>query len=81
MTPTITPVPELPLLGISLLFIYKVLILVGLFSYAIFALILIQQVKAKRDTLRTRLGPYLEILAVVHFILTVLLFALALFIL
>lgn len=81
MTPTPNPIPLLPVLGISLFFIYKVLLLVGLFVYILFALILIQQIKAKRDTIKTPLGPFLEILAVIHFILTVLLFAFAFFVL
>jgi hypothetical protein len=78
MTPTPTP-PFGGILESSLIFVYKWLFIGALFIYVIFALILIQQIKAKRDTLKTELGPFLEFLAYVHFVLSLVVFGLAFF--
>ena len=73
-----TPTP--PFEGIleeGLIFVYKWLFIGALILYAIFALILIQQIKSKRETLQTELGPLLELLAYIHFAASLIVLALA----
>jgi formate-dependent nitrite reductase membrane component NrfD len=55
------------------LLIVKILLLGSLIVFNIFCLILLQQVKVKRDTVSTRLGPFLELIAWLLLVLSIML--------
>lgn len=57
--------------------VMKVLVLSTIGVYIAFAFIVIRQVAMMRNTLKTPLGPILNGLAVLHFILALLLFMVA----
>lgn len=57
--------------------IIKIMAIVALFIYVLFAFILITQIRMKRKTVTTELGTFLEILAYIHFVLSILLVVLA----
>lgn len=61
--------------------IVKILVIIGLVVYVIFAFILIRQVKIKRETVDTPLGKKLSLIAIIHFVASVLLLLAAIFIL
>ena len=52
-------------------FIIKTMIIVEFIVYALFALILISQIKNKRQVITTEHGPLLEFLAFLHFGLSI----------
>lgn len=65
----------------SISLIVKIMAITALVVYGIFAFILITQIRIKRQTLATQLGWILELLAYVHFALSILLIILAFIIL
>lgn len=69
------------LFAITILDILKWFIVVSLIVYAIFAFIVARQVNLKRKTVETALGGFLELLAILHFIASVLLILFAILVL
>lgn len=53
--------------------IVKVLIIIGLIVYSLFAFVLVRQVSITRNTVETPLGPRLSLLAISHFTASILL--------
>ena len=51
--------------------VIKPMAIVALVVYAIFAFILISQIRNKRMTVATELGPILEFLAYIHLVLSI----------
>ncbi len=66
---------------ITLSDIFKVFIVMALIVYAIFAFIVARQVNLKRKTVETPLGMLLEVLAIAHFLASLLLTLLAILVL
>ncbi|KKS20720.1 hypothetical protein A3A55_03710 [Candidatus Roizmanbacteria bacterium RIFCSPLOWO2_01_FULL_40_14] len=65
----------------SISLIIKIMIITSLVVYGIFAFILISQIRIKRQTVTTQLGGFLELLAYIHFVLSIILIILAFIIL
>lgn len=64
----------------SLLHVFlKLLLVAGFFLYMVFAFMVIRQTTLMENTYRTGLGPLLKLFAIAHFLVTVGVFALALF--
>lgn len=61
--------------------VFKIMAITAFSVYAIFSFVLISQVRAKRQTITTQLGPILELIAYIHAILSILLIVLSLIIL
>jgi len=65
----------------SINLIIKIMAITSLIVYGIFAFILISQIRIKRQTVATQLGGFLELLAYIHFVLSIILIILAFIIL
>ena len=61
--------------------VVKSMVIVSFIVYALFAAILISQVRIKRQTIQTALGPFFETFAYVHLFISIGLIILALIIL
>jgi hypothetical protein len=61
------------LFSITLLDVFKVFLVLALIVYSIFAFIVARQVDLKRKTVETPLGSVLELLAILHFLVSTLL--------
>ncbi|MBI4136447.1 hypothetical protein HY469_00135 [Candidatus Roizmanbacteria bacterium] len=61
----------------SVSLILKIMTITALMVYGIFAFILISQIRIKRQTVTTQLGGFLELLANIHFALSIILIILA----
>ena len=70
------PFPD-TVLNDSISLIIKIMTITSLVVYGIFAFILISQIRIKRQTVTTQLGGFLELLAYIHFVLSIILIILA----
>ncbi|MCR4263234.1 MAG: hypothetical protein NUV98_00765 [Candidatus Roizmanbacteria bacterium] len=70
------PFPD-TILNDSISLIIKIMTITSLVVYGIFAFILISQIRIKRQTVTTQLGGFLELLAYIHFVLSIILIILA----
>jgi hypothetical protein len=68
----------LPIIGVSVWLIIKVLVLIGLGIYAIFALVVLRQIQLMTDTLEVGFETPVRMLGVAHFAFSLLIFVLAL---
>jgi hypothetical protein len=68
----------LPIIGVSVWMILKILVLVGLAIYAIFALVVLRQIQLMTDTLEVGFEAPIRMLGVAHFAFSLLIFVLAL---
>lgn len=71
----------IPLLGISLLFIVKILVMIALGIYLVFALIVVRQISLMTTTLEVGFELPLKLLGYVHLALAVIVLLISLFIL
>ncbi|MEJ2441782.1 MAG: hypothetical protein P8Y06_02590, partial [Patescibacteria group bacterium] len=66
------------IIGVSVWLIIKVLVLLGLAIYAIFALVVLRQIQLMTDTLEVGFETPVRLLGVVHLAFSLLIFVLAL---
>lgn len=73
--------PVIPIIGISLWLVVKVFALIALLIYIIFSLVIVRQVNLMTETLEVGFEAPLKLAAIVHVVLAIGVFALALIIL
>jgi len=71
----------IPIIGVSIWFIAKIMVLFGLIIYSIFAAVVVRQVQLMTDTLEVGLEKPIRFLAIAHLIFSLFVFLLALVIL
>lgn len=71
----------IPFIGISIWTIAKVFVALALALYVIFGLVVVRQVQLMTDTLEVGFEVFVRMLAIGHFVFSIVVFALALIIL
>lgn len=69
------------ILNIQIWGLFKIFIVVGLFIYLLFSLVIIRQVDLMTGVLSGKLNPSLRVIALIHFVATLLVFLASLLIL
>jgi len=71
----------LPIIGVSIWLIVKILVLFGLVIYSIFAFVVLRQIRLMTDTLEVGFEAPIRMLGFVHLVFALVIFVLALMIL